>query len=138
MVKEGEGAKGSIWEGITIMKATLFDRCGGFATVHKLVLSFYDKVLDSDIMGPYFEDVDMPRLIDHQTKFMSQVMGGPTTYTNQVLEQLHRHLKIDQASFDEMTDILEQTLREFEFSETDVSYIMSDIKSRQPYIVTAT
>ena len=118
------------------MKATLFDRSGGFATVHKLVLSFYDKVLDSDIIGPYFDDVDMPRLIDHQTKFMSQVMGGPTTYTNQVLEQLHRHLKIDQASFDEMTGLLEQTLREFDFSEEDVSYIMSEIKSRQPYIVT--
>lgn len=117
------------------MKATLFQRVGGFATVHKIVLAFYDKVLDSDIMGPYFDDVDMSRLIDHQTKFMSQVMGGPTTYTNQVLEQLHRHLKIDQAAFDEMTSLLERTLRQFELEEEDIGEIMSEIKSRQPYIV---
>ena len=120
------------------MKATLFQRCGGFATVHRVVLSFYDKVLDSDILGPYFEDVDMPRLIDHQTKFISQVMGGPTTYTNEVLEQLHRHLEIDQSAFDEMTTLLEQTLCEFQFGDEDVNQIMREIKSRQPYIVNVT
>jgi hypothetical protein len=44
-------------------------------------------------------------------------------------------MKIDQAAFDEMTSLLEQTLRQFELKEEDVGEIMSDIKSRQPYIV---
>ena len=43
---------------------TLFDKYGGFATVSKVVMSFYDRVLDSDQIGEYFEDIDMKRLID--------------------------------------------------------------------------
>ena len=119
------------------MKATMFDRYGGFAIVHKVVLAFYDKVLDSDVIGPFFDDVDMRRLADHQTKFISQVMGGPASYTNEVLAQMHRNLAIDQPAFDEMARLLEETLREFDFEPDDVKQIMADIKSRQPYIVTA-
>lgn len=117
------------------MKATMFDRYGGFGAVHRVVLSFYDKLLDSDVVGPYFDDVDIPTLVDHQTKFISQVMGGPVSYTNQVLEQIHKGIGITQDVFDEMAQILERTLREFDFKDDDVRAIMADIKSRQPYIV---
>ncbi len=118
------------------MKHSMFDRYGGFATVHKLVFRFYDKMLDSDVVAPYFDNVDMARLVDHQTKFVSQVMGGPVTYTNEVLEQVHRRLKIDQKAFDEMAGLLEETLVEGGVENDDVRRIMADIKSRQPYIVT--
>lgn len=55
---------------------TLFDKYGGFAAVSKLVMAFYDRILDSDQVGGYFEDIDMKRLIDHQTKFVASIMGG--------------------------------------------------------------
>ena len=117
------------------MKATLFDRYGGFGSVHKVVLSFYDKMLDSDVVGPYFDDVDMAALVDHQTKFISQVMGGPASYSNEILEQVHRRLNITQEVFDEMTGFLEETLVEFDFKPEDVRSIMTTIRSCQPYIV---
>ena len=104
--------------------------------MHRIVLSFYDKMLDSDTVAPYFDNVDMQSLVDHQTKFISQVMGGPATYTNEILEQIHSKLGITQKAFDEMANLLEQTLREFDFKDEDVRLIMADIKSRQPYIVT--
>lgn len=116
----------------------MFSRYGGFAVVHKVVFAFYEKVLDSDIIGPFFEDVDMARLVDHQTKFISQVMGGPATYSNEVLEQVHRNLQIDQTAFDEMTRLLEATLQEFEIDPADIHEVMAGIKARQPYIVTVT
>ena len=117
------------------MQATLFDRCGGFASVHQVLLSFYDKMLDSEIVGPYFDDVDMSALVDHQTKFISQVMGGPVAYTNEILEQVHRNLGITPIAFDEMAGLLEQTLAEFDFAAEDIRMVMADIKSRKPYIV---
>jgi len=114
----------------------MFERYGGFANVHRVVLSFYDKMLDSDIVAPYFDDSDLPTLVDHQTKFISQIMGGPATYTNKVLDQVHRKYDITQEAFDEMANILQQTLEEFDFKPEDVRAVMDDIKSRQPYIVT--
>lgn len=113
----------------------MFERYGGFSTVHRVVLSFYNKMLDSDVVGPYFDDVDMPALIDHQTKFISQVMGGPASYTNEILEQVHRNIGVTQEAFDEMAALLEQTLAEFDFKEEDLHLVIADIKSRQPYIV---
>jgi hypothetical protein len=46
------------------MARSMFDRYGGFANLSKVVMAFYDKVLDSEIIGDYFEYVDMRRLID--------------------------------------------------------------------------
>lgn len=117
------------------MKVSMFDRYGGFGSVHKVVMSFYDKMLDSDVAGPYFDDVDMAALMDHQTKFISQVMGGPASYSNEVLEQVHRRYDISQAAFVEMTNLLETTLFEFNFEADDVKVIMTQIRGCQPYIV---
>ena len=67
------------------MKSTIFQRYGGFASVSRVVMSFYDKVLDSPVSSPYFANTNMKRLIDHQTKFIAQVMGGPASYTDEQL-----------------------------------------------------
>ncbi len=120
------------------MKSTMFERYGGFGTVHRVVLSFYDRMLDSDVVGPYFDDVDMAALVDHQTKFISQVMGGPASYTNEVLEQVHRNIGVTQEAFETMAGILRETLEEFDFKDEDVRAVIADIKSRQPYIVSKT
>lgn len=117
------------------LSPTMFQRYGGFATISKVVLDFYDRILDSDRLAPYFDDVDMRRLVDHQTKFISQVMGGPETYTNETLQQLHAHLGIDRESFDEMIAILEETLEDFDFEPDDLDRVIRDLQSRAPYIV---
>ena len=57
---------------------TMFERYGGFGNVSKIVMAFYDKVLDSDIAGPYFENSDVRSLIDHQTKFIPRSWAGPS------------------------------------------------------------
>lgn len=119
------------------MKATMFERYGGFGVVHRIVLSFYDKMLDSDVVAAYFDDVDMEALVDHQTKFISQVMGGPASYSNEILEQVHRPLGVTREAFDEMARLLESTLEEFSVKPDDVRAVMADIRSRQPFIVTS-
>lgn len=117
------------------MAQTMFERYGGFGKVHKIVMSFYAKVLDSDVMGPYFEDIEMPRLMDHQTKFISQVMGGPAVYSNEVLAQVHARLNVTDDAFDEMYWLLQETLEDFELDSVDIESILKEIKARRPWIV---
>lgn len=119
------------------MTLTPFERYGGFATVHKVVMAFYDKVLDSDIMADYFEGVDMRNLIDHQTQFVSQIMGGPAAYTDEMIRQLHARLEIHDVAFDEMGELLEETLEDFEVDQEDIDAVMKEITIRRPLIVTA-
>lgn len=67
------------------MTATLFQKYGGFASISRVVLTFYDKALDSDQIGGFFDDIDMPRLVDHQTKFIASLLGGPASYSDERL-----------------------------------------------------
>jgi len=55
---------------------TLYDKYGGFATVNKLVQALYAKIAESKILAPYFDDIDMQKLMDHQTKFFFWYSGG--------------------------------------------------------------
>jgi hemoglobin len=118
------------------MARTLFETYGGFAQISKVVMAFYDKALDSDILGPYFDDIDMRQLIDHQTKFIASVMGGPASFSNDALREVHAGLNIDRPSFEEMARVLAETLAEFNMKAEDVSTVMAQIEARAPVIIT--
>lgn len=118
--------------------ASLFDRVGGFGTLSKIVLSFYDRVLDDDVLAHYFADVDMRRLIDHQTKFVAFLMGGPASYTDEHLRLAHARLGIDSAAFDRMTALMRETLEDFRMADRDVDSVIGQMRARRDLIVAAT
>lgn len=117
------------------MANSTFERYGGFANVSKVVMAFYDKLLDSDQVGHYFDGVDLPKLIDHQTKFIATVMGGPASYSNEALHKLHAHLNIGSADFKEMAELLRETLEDFAFEAEDIERIVGEVAARAPYII---
>jgi hemoglobin len=48
---------------------TIYSRCGGAPAMARLVFEFYDRVLASERLAPYFARVDMTRLVDHHCPF---------------------------------------------------------------------
>lgn len=117
------------------MASTIYERAGGFAKVRKIVSDFYDKVLDSPRLQRHFEGIDMRVLIDHQTKFIASVMGGPATFTDEVLERVHKHLGITRDEFTEMNDLLRETLEDFDMPAADVEEVCRQIAKRERVIV---
>jgi hemoglobin len=117
------------------MPGSVLERYGGFAFLSRVVMAFYDKVLDSDTLAPYFEDVDMRRLVDHQTKFISFLLGGPGGYTNDHLGRVHARLHIDRETFDVMMATLRDTLEEFEMEDADISLVAREFRARAPWII---
>jgi hemoglobin len=117
------------------MTRTVLERYGGFPFLSRVVMAFYDKALDSDLLAPYFENVDMRRLIDHQTKFIAFLLGGPASYTNDHLAHIHAHLNIDRRSFDEMIAAMRGTLEDFEMEEADVASVVQELRGRAPWII---
>ena len=118
------------------MAATLFERCGGFASVRKVISAFYDKILDSPALQGYFEGVDMRRLIDHQIKFISSIMGGPAAFSDDALRRAHATLGISQADMQEMAELLRETLEDFDFEPVDIEAVCKEVTNRQSLIVT--
>ena len=118
------------------MTKSLFDRIGGFKTVRKVVSDFYDRVLENEVLIPYFEDVDMPSLIDHQTKFFAMLLGGPASYTDSQLEKIHRGMGITNHAFEVVCELVVETLEDHDLEETDIQDVQSKLLDRKQYIVT--
>ncbi|MEM9332950.1 MAG: group 1 truncated hemoglobin [Pseudomonadota bacterium] len=114
---------------------TLYEKYGGFSQVSKIVLAFYDTVLDNDEIGPFFDDVDMSKMVDHQTKFIASLLGGPASYTDNQLRQLHSHLEINNEHFDELEIVLRETLHSHGVEPNDVDAVVAEFAKRRELIV---
>jgi len=123
------------WEKKAVMRQTIFERYGGFSAVSKVVIRFYDKILDSPVTSQYFSGIDMKRLIDHQTKFFAALMGGPASYTNDHLEKVHVRLGITEVAFMEALTLMEDTLEEFDFLDEDIQLVQDEMMNRKNYII---
>ena len=117
-------------------QTNLFDRCGGFAVVRRIVTLFYDKVLESPLVARHFAGVDMPRLIDHQTKFLASLMGGPASISDDALRRAHARLGITMEEFREVGELLRESLEEFGLHPADVAHLYNAFTSYAPLIVT--
>ena len=115
--------------------ATIFERYGGFAAIRKIVSDFYDRVLDSPELEAYFLDIEMPRLIDHQTKFIATITGGPASISNEEIRRAHHRLNIPTQHFREVALLLEETLEDHGFTPEDVAQVMSEVGAREAYVV---
>lgn len=120
------------------MARTIFERYGGFRNISRIVISFYEKMTSSPLTKRYFENTNMKRLIDHQTKFISSMMGGPASFTNEHLERVHAHLGITEEAFIESVDLLTETLEDYDFDDADISAVEDQMMIRKNHIVQKT
>lgn len=114
---------------------SLFEKYGGFSRISKIVLAFYDTLLDSDDIGPFFDDIDMAKMVDHQTKFIASLLGGPASYTDRQLRQLHSHLDIRDGHFDELKVVLKDTLSDHGVEDGDIDAVLLEFENRRSLIV---
>ncbi|NIM95592.1 MAG: group 1 truncated hemoglobin [Anaerolineales bacterium] len=118
------------------MAQSIFERYGGFANVGRVVSSFYDKMLESPVTSPFFAKTDMKRLIDHQTKFIATVMGGPASYTNEHIERIHARLGITEEAFLESLMLMKETLEDFDFADDDIQTVEDEMMGYKNFVVT--
>jgi len=119
------------------MSDTLFNKYGGFETFSTIASNFYKKVLDSEQIEHYFRDIDINRLISHQTNFLAKALGGPDKYKGRDLTLAHATMNITSADFNEVAELLEEALEEAGVEEVDITTIFSVIGGLEGQIVTA-
>ena len=117
------------------MRQTIFHRYGGIERVSEVVMALYDRVLTSDRLAPFFRGCDMRRIMEHQAKYISAVMGGPGSYTDAELRDLHAHLSIAAEDFDEMLGHFRAALEEKGFAPEDTEAVMRRLAGLRRFIV---
>lgn len=118
------------------MAQSIFERVGGMRTVSRIIRDFYGTVMDEPQLSPYFGGVDMARLIDHQTKFIAYLMGGPASFTDEHIARVHAHLGIDDPSFETAVMILREAMEDHDMDESDIGSVVSAMRSKKTLIVT--
>lgn len=120
------------------MANTIWDRYGGYSFVAKAVDDFYARVLLSQNLVGYFEEIDMEQLISHQIETIGAVMGGPYSLDVEALRRAHADLKIKNEHFNEVAEILASTLDDNGLSAHDRDTLMEVVASTRDVIVEIT
>ncbi|OUR98609.1 globin [Halobacteriovorax marinus] len=118
------------------MAESLFEKYGGFSTLGKLVVEFYKKVLNDKTVAHFFEDVEMDKLMEHQTNFLAFALGGPNEYAGRDVKVAHEVMDISNRDFSIVAGYLEETLDEAGVEEADIATIISIVSGLQDQIVT--
>lgn len=113
----------------------LYDKYGGFAAISQIVHAFYDKVLASPSLDPYFARVEMAALIDHQTVFLCKVLGGPDNYAGRAMRAVHQAHRITPEAFAEVAALLKESLEEAQVEPADVATILAVVASVEGDVV---
>ena len=77
------------------------------------------------MLSPYFEKVNMERLMSHQTQFIATALGGPDKYESVDLKSVHAPYKITVPHFNEVVELLEESLDETNIEQEDIRSIIT-------------
>ena len=114
---------------------SLYEKYGGHAAIAGLVMTFYDRVRKSPELDSMFADVDMQRLIDHQANFICSLVGGPSSYSDEELKNIHLPLGVTEEQFESMMSIFRSALEDRGFQPEDIEEIHARMVSKRAFVV---
>ncbi|MBM4199696.1 MAG: hypothetical protein FJ189_00210 [Gammaproteobacteria bacterium] len=108
-----------------LQEIPLYDRIGGDKAMEVLVDGFYRRVLNDELVGRFFEDVDMEAQRLKQKSFLAMIFGGPYPYTGKDLRSVHQRLidelGLSDAHFDRVLQHFRDTVIEAQLPEPEVN-----------------
>ena len=92
---------------------TIYEKLGDDG-LKQLLDTFYDKVFDSSIIGPLFQNSEKNLVKHKQFCFLTQFLGGPPRY-NQIygpprMRARHMPHRIDEAAKDEWLKLMKESI----------------------------
>jgi hemoglobin len=121
---------------IETKSATLFDKYGGVQMVVKLVRDFQIEILQRPHLAHYFQGFDLAKITEHSILYLSFALGKPAkVYMTREMHDLHSKFHIKGLHFDEISDVLKDTLLADGVSKVDVEIVMTHIDKVREVIV---
>jgi truncated hemoglobin YjbI len=122
-----------------LMDIPLYDRVGGDKAMEVCTDVFYRKVLQDEMVGRFFEDVDMEKQRLKQKSFLSMAFGGPYKYTELDLRDGHKHLKtkygLSDQHFNRVCEIFRETVAELNLPPDQIEEMMMILESTRDAVL---
>ncbi|MEM7737998.1 MAG: group 1 truncated hemoglobin [Deinococcota bacterium] len=110
------------------VELSLLEQLGADA-VDLIVEQFYARTLADPLLAPFFENVNLTRLMNHQKTFFYMALGADNTYTGRALATAHKGLKIRKQHMDALVKHLEEALDDYAVEESMIQEVVAKIAS---------
>ena len=118
------------------MTESLYEKVGGEEAISKVVDYFYnDLVLKDETVNHFFQNTDMEKQRQHQTKFISFALGGPKQYTGKSMEKAHEGMNLQPEHFQAIATHLHDALAHFGVPESDIDTALTKVASLKDDII---
>jgi hemoglobin len=107
--------------------APLYERLGEQEGIRAVVDDFYDRLLDDEQLGPFFEGADMELLRRTQTDFLCEAAGGPETYDAAPVREAHLDVPFEPDHIERAVGLLYESLAAFDVPEDDADVVVGAI-----------
>lgn len=91
---------------------TPFEELGGKFGIAQIVESWFSKVLNDPLLKPIFRDIDLEKLIEKQTEFLSRELGNNEKIIIKDLKSVHAKFNLSDFHLDAFKTWLHKTLEE--------------------------
>lgn len=122
-----------------LLDIPLYDRVGGDKAMEVAVDVFYRKVLQDELVGHFFEDVDMEKQRLKQKSFLSMAFSGPYHYSDADLRSSHKPLLerygLSDEHFDRILELFKESLDELNISTNEAQGMMEILESTREVIL---
>ena len=114
---------------------TLYEQMGADDSVASAVDGFYERMLADPTLAPWFENLDLTQLKDHQRAFLAVCLGGPELYDGRSMRNAHAGLGISEEAFSRAVTHLSEALTEIGVEPAALSQIVRRIEMMRAAIV---
>ena len=123
-VSKSNGQVVNLDDGNDTNKKSLYEKFGGYEGVKAVVDTFYKSVITNPDVSHYFNEINMKKQKEHQTNFISFVLGGPNKYTGKSMREAHAHLNLTEKEFKVIATLLADALRYHGVGENDITQVL--------------
>lgn len=106
---------------------SLFELVGGAPAIEATVEEFYRRVLDDELLAPFFTAERLPHLKKMQVDFFTQALGGGQVYKGASMKEVHAKLNITAEQFGHVARHLQETLEHLGIEPEHVEAVMSAV-----------
>jgi hemoglobin len=114
---------------------TLYARLGGEPGVSRLLMDFYGNVLSDPLLAPFFENVEMEKLVSMQKELFSSALGGPHTYSGRPLKEVHAGRGITLQHFQRFREHLLTTLQDAGLHTGDIHEVVRTVTAMKKEVL---